>query len=200
MLLHHRRRAGPLFARIWRGRSRPPAGGMNPRRRRGRRGPDPRRAAFAIGLVDGERRCSRDRSGRARADLVEVSAPRSPRGAHGRPGVALELAVGEGSFLEGPEAPTRSFDWPRTRSPSRPTATSSTDVPTNAISSLVWTLAGTRPTARTSGLSPRLSGRRFSPTAARLASWLPTRAQGVSGADPPTMLVISHCPSIRATS
>ena len=36
----------------------------------------------------------------------------------------------------------------------------STVVPTNAISSFVWTLAGRRPTARTSGLSPRLSGHR----------------------------------------
>ena len=33
-------------------------------------------------------------------------------------GVALELAVGDGSFLERPEPPTRSFDCPRTRCPS----------------------------------------------------------------------------------
>ena len=45
---------------------------------------------------------------------------------------------------------TRSFDCPSTRSPSSPTATSSRDVPTNAMSSLVGTLAGRRPTARTS--------------------------------------------------
>ena len=46
-----------------------------------------------------------------------------------------------------PSLPTRSFDWPRTRSPSRPTATTSTAVPTNAMRSLVWTFAGRRPTA-----------------------------------------------------
>src|SRR5262245_29498130 len=48
----------------------------------------------------------------------------------------------------------RSLAWPRTRRPSKPTATTSAAVPTNATRSLVWTVVGRRPTPRTSGLSP----------------------------------------------
>src|SRR6476646_998780 len=51
----------------------------------------------------------------------------------------------------GPTLATRSFDCPSTTCPNRPTATSSRDVPTNAISSFVRTLTGTRATALTSG-------------------------------------------------
>ena len=50
-------------------------------------------------------------------------------------GVALELAVRGGSFLERPSLGT--VVGLRGRSPSVPTATSSTAVPTNAMSSLV---------------------------------------------------------------
>src|SRR4029453_2399140 len=73
-------------------------------------------------------------------------------------------------FWSAPSLSARSFDCPRTRSPSRPTATTSTAVPTNATSSLVWTLAGTRPTARTRGLSAGLRSRRLPTTAAARSS------------------------------
>ena len=117
------------------------------------------------------------------------------------PRVALELAVGEGPFLKRPEPPTRSFDWPRTRSPRRPTATTSTAVPTNATSSLVWTLAGRRPTAADEG--DCRSGRR-AVVAGRGRSLrrlpAPDTLRGRSGADAPARLVISQRPLILATS
>ena len=101
-----------------------------------------------------------------------------------------------------PSVSTRSLDCPRSRSPSTPSTTTSRAVPTNATSSLTWTPAGTRPTARTSGLSAGLSSRRFeAPAAASAAGRVPpTSAQIVSSDVLPTKFVISQRPSILATS
>src|SRR5215210_3360753 len=51
----------------------------------------------------------------------------------------------------GPTLATRSFDCPSTSWPNRPTVTNSSAEPTNAMSSFVRTLSGTRATARTNG-------------------------------------------------
>ena len=113
----------------------------------------------------------------------------------------LGLAPGVGCTAtarswSGPTLATRSFDCPSTSWPSRPTATRSSDVPTNAISSFVRTLTGRRATARTSE-SPIASP----PLRARPAAPAPRpRSQTSRTVVPPTMFVISHVPSIRATS
>ena len=96
---------------------------------------------------------------------------------------------------------TRSFDRPRTTCPSRPTATRSRDVPTNAMSSFVRTVTGTRAIARTSGSTTRLRRRDSSVTPLRrLAAPVPTGSQGSRTVVAPTKFVISHSLSIRATS
>ena len=69
-------------------------------------------------------------------------------------------------------------------------------MPTNAISSFVRTLTGRRATARTSGSPIR---RRPSAGDPRLLAPRP-RSQTSKTVVPPTMFVISHFPSIRATS
>ena len=80
-----------------------------------------------------------------------------------RSGACRRRRLAPGAF---PSVSTRSFDCPSRRSPSTPRTTTSSAVPTNATSSLAWTPAGTRPTARTSALSAGLSSRRFGAPAA----------------------------------
>src|SRR5204863_4541984 len=60
---------------------------------------------------------------------------------------------------------TRALDWASTRSPSTPTTTKSATTAMNAKSSFVRTVTGSRPTARTSGLSVRVN------TAQRAVAW-----------------------------
>ena len=89
----------------------------------------------------------------------------------------------------------------RGRSPSAPTATSSTAVPTNAMSSLVDLGRHGRRLGRADHRPGSADGapRRRQPSVPSLPE-PPTRAQGVRSVDPATMLVTNHSSSIRATS
>ena len=111
-------------------------------------------------------------------------------------GLSLELAVLDGPLLERPYARDAVVRLPENALPQRPTATSSRAVPTNAISSFVRTLAGRRATPLTNG-SPI---RRRPSRATRESRSSAKIAQTSKTVEPPTMFVISHFPSIRATS
>ena len=198
--LHERREPIRLACGSSRRSSASSAGGTNPSRSAVR---SPARSARGVDerLVDSER--LRSAIGRLcpRPDQVEV-----PRRVLRKEGA--ECAVSRWSLRTRWLVPGAARASPRGRSIARgraaraaPTATSSTAVPTKAISSLVWTLAGTRPTARTSRIvAPARNGapRRRQPSVPSL----PVLRQGSGSARsiPPRMLVINHRPSIRATS
>ena len=99
-----------------------------------------------------------------------------------------------GSHLERPQCLHPLVGLPEESQPEHSHDDDEQAVPTNATRSLTWTPAGTRPTARTSGLSAGLSSRRFEAPAAVSCCGTAScdNAQIFSSAVLPTKFVISH--------
>ena len=138
-------------------------------------------------------------------DLVEFLGRRSPRGALERARHPAGAGRRRRLVAGGPRGPRPGRSIVRGRAgPSRPTATSRTDVPTTTMSSLVWTLTGSRPTALASGSEPRVSGRRGSPrrpfAALPPVCVRPTRPQRGQRGRSAHQVGDQPLPSIRATS
>ena len=100
--------------------------------------------------------------------------------------------------------PERAFDCPRTRTPSSDTNTSKAAIARNEASSFVRSLAGSLATARTTGLSAFVKGRRTASSDRGIRAAVDirerTRPYGLSVTDEPIDFVISHRPLIFRTS
>ena len=193
----------PLFRRIWRRIRSSSAGGTNPSLS-GRVAGLMRASAFRTAPFERDCRCPATGRRPDGPDLVErlVHVLREQQPHVGR--VALELAVRERALLKGAE-PFRSVVRLTEDSQSEQAdghhEHGSADERDEQLDVDLRRQAPDRSGDRVVAPAQRQPRAGCDdPALAASLPELPTRAQGLSGAVPPTMLVISHSPSIRATS